>query len=87
MSTSSWIFSRSHALPRAGPDIRGVPRATERRSRTRPEWRLAPGQQHMVHIGSVDSAEINEVVAYLTDLVQRHDLHRRCSFSISSAVR
>ncbi len=31
----------------------------------------------MVHIGSVDSAEINEVVAYLTDLVQRHDLPQK----------
>ncbi|MFD6857749.1 hypothetical protein ACFWCF_10460 [Rhodococcus sp. NPDC060090] len=42
-----------------------------------PEWRLAPGQQHMVQIGSVDSAEINEVVAYLADLVQRHDLPQK----------
>ncbi|MEE2057699.1 hypothetical protein [Rhodococcus artemisiae] len=42
-----------------------------------PEWRLAPGQQHMVQIGSVDSAEINEVVAYLADIVQRHDLPQK----------
>ncbi|MGN5240783.1 hypothetical protein [Rhodococcus sp. SJ-3] len=42
-----------------------------------PEWRLAPGQQHMVQIGSVDSSEINEVVAYLADLVQRHDLPQK----------
>lgn len=42
-----------------------------------PEWRLAPGQQHMVQIGSVDAAEVNEVVAYLADLVARHDLPQK----------
>lgn len=42
-----------------------------------PEWRLAPGQQHMVQIGSVDAAEVNEVVHYLADLVDRHDLPQK----------
>lgn len=42
-----------------------------------PEWRLAPGQQHMVQIGSVDAAEINEVVNYLADLVNMHDLPQK----------
>lgn len=42
-----------------------------------PEWRLAPGQQHMVQIGSVDAAEVNEVVAYLADLVQQHALPQK----------
>ncbi|MFC0678472.1 hypothetical protein ACFFGH_11545 [Lysobacter korlensis] len=39
-----------------------------------PEWRLGPGEKHMVHIGSVGSAEVNAVQDYLTELVRAHDL-------------
>ncbi|MEE2033749.1 hypothetical protein [Rhodococcus chondri] len=42
-----------------------------------PEWRLASGQRHMVQIGSVDAAEVNDVIAYLADLVQRHHLPQK----------
>jgi hypothetical protein len=39
-----------------------------------PEWRLKPDERHLVHIGSVGSAEINAVQDYLGDLVQEHHL-------------
>lgn len=39
-----------------------------------PEWRLAPGQRHLVHIGSVHSSEVNAVQDYLTELAHAHDL-------------
>lgn len=38
-----------------------------------PEWRVQPGHQHMVQIGSVDAAEINEVGQWLARLTR--DLH------------
>ncbi|WP_226437898.1 sugar phosphate isomerase/epimerase [Rhodococcus yananensis] len=42
-----------------------------------PEWRLAPGQRHMVQIGSVDASEVNEVITYLSELVQRNALPQK----------
>jgi hypothetical protein len=39
-----------------------------------PEWRLAPGEKHLVNIGSVGSVEVNAVQGYLADLVRKHDL-------------
>ncbi|HEY8452526.1 MAG: hypothetical protein FWJ70_05265 [Micromonosporaceae bacterium] len=42
-----------------------------------PEWRLAPGQRHMVQIGSVDAAEVNRVVTWLADLTAEHDLPQK----------
>jgi hypothetical protein len=42
-----------------------------------PEWRLAPGQRHMVQIGSVDAAEVNEVVEWLADLTAQHHLPQK----------
>ncbi|KUG57296.1 hypothetical protein AVL61_14300 [Kocuria rosea subsp. polaris] len=42
-----------------------------------PEWRLAPGQVHMVQIGSVDAAEINATTAWLADLTREHELPQK----------
>ncbi len=42
-----------------------------------PEWRLAPDQRHMVHIGSVDAEEVNEVVEWLADLTAAHALPQK----------
>ncbi|MGX5358647.1 hypothetical protein [Kocuria sp. KH4] len=42
-----------------------------------PEWRLAPGQVHLVQIGSVDAAEINATTAWLAGLTARHDLPQK----------
>ncbi|CAN5741329.1 hypothetical protein BH23ACT8_BH23ACT8_15280 [soil metagenome] len=39
-----------------------------------PEWRMGPGQVPGETIGAVEAAEVNEVSAYLADLVDRHDL-------------
>ncbi len=39
-----------------------------------PEWRLRPGQRHMVQVGQVPAAEINETTAWLADLVAEHRL-------------
>jgi hypothetical protein len=39
-----------------------------------PEWVLKPGQKPGRQIGSLDAATINEVSAYLSDLVTRHRL-------------
>ncbi len=39
-----------------------------------PEWRLEPHQRHLVQIGSVDAAEVNQVIGYLAGLVQTHNL-------------
>jgi hypothetical protein len=39
-----------------------------------PEWRLKPKERHLVHIGSVGSAEVNAVQDYLGDLVRANDL-------------
>ncbi|WP_246958270.1 hypothetical protein [Brachybacterium sp. Marseille-Q7125] len=42
-----------------------------------PEWRLKPGQKHMVQIGSVDAAEVNEVVTWLADLTRDNSLPQK----------
>jgi hypothetical protein len=42
-----------------------------------PEWRLAPGQRHMVQIGSVRAAEINSVVRWLADLTRDRKLPQK----------
>jgi hypothetical protein len=39
-----------------------------------PEWRLKPGEKHLVHIGSVGSAEVNAVQDYLSELVRAESL-------------
>lgn len=39
-----------------------------------PEWRLRPGQRHMRQIGQVSAAEVNEVTAWLAQLVDEHRL-------------
>ena len=39
-----------------------------------PEWRLKPGQRHMRQIGSVSANEVNEVTAWLAELVEEHRL-------------
>lgn len=42
-----------------------------------PEWRLEPDQRHMRQIGSVDAAEVNEVVDYLVELVRTEVLPQK----------
>lgn len=42
-----------------------------------PEWRLAPGERHMVNIGSVGAAEVNRVVTWLADLTAEHRLPQK----------
>jgi hypothetical protein len=42
-----------------------------------PEWRLAPDQRHLEQIGSVDAAEVNEVVEWLADLTAEHQLPQK----------
>jgi hypothetical protein len=42
-----------------------------------PEWRVQPGHQHMVQIGSVDAAEINEVGQWLAQLTRDHHLPQK----------
>ncbi|MCZ6518989.1 MAG: hypothetical protein O6853_04235, partial [Actinobacteria bacterium] len=42
-----------------------------------PEWRLKPDQVHLRQIGSVDAAEINEVVHWLADLVRDNGLPQK----------
>jgi hypothetical protein len=39
-----------------------------------PEWRLRPGQRHMRQVGQVSAAEVNEVTAWLAELVAGHRL-------------
>ncbi len=39
-----------------------------------PEWRLRPDQKHLEQIGSVGIDEVNEVGAWLAELVRTHDL-------------
>ncbi|MCC3264982.1 hypothetical protein [Arthrobacter gengyunqii] len=41
------------------------------------EWRLAPGQRHLEQIGSVDSAEVNEVSAWLAELTRENVLPQK----------
>lgn len=42
-----------------------------------PEWRLKPGQRHMVQIGSVDAAELNRVNDWLAELTREHRLPQK----------
>jgi hypothetical protein len=42
-----------------------------------PEWRLAPGQRHLAQIGSVDAAEVNQVIGWLADLTAQHRLPQK----------
>jgi hypothetical protein len=42
-----------------------------------PEWRLAPGQRHLVDIGSVSADEVNRVGAWLARLIRRHALPQK----------
>lgn len=42
-----------------------------------PEWRLGPGQRHLVDIGSVGAAEVNDVVTWLADLTAAHRLPQK----------
>ena len=42
-----------------------------------PEWRLGPDQFHLRQLGSVDAAEVNEVSAWLADLVRKNVLPQK----------
>lgn len=42
-----------------------------------PEWRLAPGQKHMVNIGSVTGAEVNATVEWLAELTRANGLPQK----------
>jgi hypothetical protein len=42
-----------------------------------PEWRVQPGKQHLVNIGSVDASEINKTGAWLDALVRDHNLPQK----------
>ena len=42
-----------------------------------PEWRLGRGERHLEQIGSVDVDEVNEVSAWLADLVARRRLPQK----------
>lgn len=42
-----------------------------------PEWRLKPDQVHLKQVGSVHSAEINEVINWLADLVRENGLPQK----------
>ncbi|PWJ52566.1 hypothetical protein SAMN06264364_11960 [Quadrisphaera granulorum] len=42
-----------------------------------PEWRLAPGQQHLDQIGSVSAAEVDETSAWLAQLVRERQLPQK----------
>ena len=42
-----------------------------------PEWRLQPDQVHLRQIGTVDAAEINQVVDWLAGLVREHHLPQK----------
>ena len=42
-----------------------------------PEWRLKPGQVHLRQIGTVDAAEINEVVRWLAEIVRTEALPQK----------
>ena len=42
-----------------------------------PEWRLAPGEQHMADIGQVSADEVNRVAAWLAELTRRHHLPQK----------
>lgn len=42
-----------------------------------PEWRLAPGQQHLEQIGRVSAAEVDETSAWLAQLVRERALPQK----------
>ena len=42
-----------------------------------PEWRLKPHQVHLEQVGTVDAAEINQVVEWLADLVRDNALPQK----------
>ncbi|MYB74852.1 MAG: hypothetical protein F4X68_12935 [Acidimicrobiia bacterium] len=42
-----------------------------------PEWRLKPHEVHLQQIGTVDAAEINQVVEWLAGLVREHALPQK----------
>ncbi|MFT5223742.1 MAG: hypothetical protein ACI867_002066 [Glaciecola sp.] len=42
-----------------------------------PEWRLKPNQVHLRQIGTVDGAEVNQVIDYLAGLVRDHALPQK----------
>ena len=42
-----------------------------------PEWRLAPGEQHMADIGQVSADEVSRVAAWLAELTRRHHLPQK----------
>ena len=42
-----------------------------------PEWRLAPGEQHMADIGQVSADEVNRVASWLAELTRRHALPQK----------
>ena len=42
-----------------------------------PEWRLRPGEVHLQQIGTVDAAEINQVVRWLAGLVREEALPQK----------
>ena len=42
-----------------------------------PEWRLKPDQFHLRQVGSVDSAEVNQVVDWLAQLVRENNLPQK----------
>ena len=42
-----------------------------------PEWRLAPGEEHLRDIGQVSADEVNTVASWLADLTRRHHLPQK----------
>ncbi len=42
-----------------------------------PEWRLKPGQRHLVQIGSVDASELNQVSEWLAGVVRENNLPQK----------
>ena len=42
-----------------------------------PEWRLKPGQRHLRQIGTVDAAEVNQVVQWLAGIVREEALPQK----------
>lgn len=42
-----------------------------------PEWRLKPDQVHLEQIGTVDAAEVNQVIEWLADLVRDNGLPQK----------
>jgi len=42
-----------------------------------PEWRIGPGERHLVRIGSVAASEVQDVADWLADLVRTHRLPQK----------